>query len=654
MAVLSMQKIRLFVSRNDAVALLELLQDFGNIELIDNTQDEMLTPGELADFEHRHLSAQLDSAVAFLSQYHKGSFWRGMFEGNRTHTNKTELEEKVANYDPCPAIEEVQKIQKEMSSNTQEEKRLEEQLQKLHAWTRLSIPLRSITNTQNTTVFPVVGPLKTLESLKENLQEHAEVAIEDVSDTALIVIAHNDVRDEIEETILGYNLEITSFPTEGSSAKEQIAQIKKAEERVEKQREALEQKAQKLAEDHLDSLKIVSDHALWKMEQVDVAGTRPGTEFTKAVVGWVPVRVLPQLKERLEKEMPHVALEELEPEEGEEPPVEIANKGVLNPFETITRLYGVPTHTDLDPTPFLALFFFLFFGMSLSDVAYGAILMLATGTVLLRYHIDRGMKQLLTMLFFGGFGSFIIGFLFGGYLGVDPSAIHPALSAIQLFDPINNPLPVFYMALAFGFVHISFGIMLSILRSAKNGQLVMGLIDNVPWLLMFVVLLAFVLASVNLLPNALNTLVLAWWGNTAIAVAVLIAITKGMQEKGVFSKVFKGVLSLYDGVGYFSDLLSYSRLLALGLATGALAFSVNLIAGFIGGETLGLGTLFAAIILVFGHALNITLSILGAFIHSARLQFVEFFSKFLTGTGRTFKAFRKKERNVIMLPETPT
>ena len=130
-----------------------------------------------------------------------------------------------------------------------------------------------------------------------------------------------------------------------------------------------------------------------------------------------------------------------------------------------------------------------------------------------------------------------------------------------------------------------------------------------------------------------------------------IVLTQGRSEDTILKKVLFGVLSLYGIIGYFADVLSYSRILALGLATTALSFSINLIAQFVG-STLpaALGIIATIVILIFGHTLNITISVLGSFIHSARLQFVEFFSKFLLGSGRTFKPFRKEERNVIILP----
>ncbi|XKT74385.1 MAG: V-type ATP synthase subunit I [Patescibacteria group bacterium UBA2163] len=655
MSLLAMQKIRLFVTRHDTERLMTLLHDFGGVEIIDNTQDDTLTPNELTRFEHRHASARVDEAVHFLLEYHKGSFFRGLFEGNRAYTTPSEIQTLAESYDPEPTLNEAHQLQRDRNALTKKENELNEREQELLEWKRLSYLLSDVVETRNVCTVPLRGAVYAFESLKTDLEKETSlVALDKVSETTYLAVAHKDVIDTVQNLAETYDLEIVRLPKTGKTAQEELNAIGATRAELRQESEHITQKATLLAEKELVTLKKWADYVFWNMQERDLAGTRPGTTFTQVVEAWVPTRFLPELERRLTDTLPESALETLELTEGEEPPVEVENSGFFNSFETITRLYGVPTHKDIDPTPFLAVFFFLFFGMSLSDVGYGAILMTLTGTVLLRYKIDRGMKQLLTMLFFGGVGSLLFGVLFGGYLGINPGAIHPALSVLQLFDPINNPLPVFYLALAFGFVQIVFGIILDIARTFKAKEPVRGLLDNVPWLAMFMVFLAFLLASVGIFAESVNTVIIAWWGKAAIAAAVAIMITRGRYGVNIFDKALKGVLALYGGVNYFSDLLSYSRLLALGLATGALAFSVNLIAGFIGGEELGIGTFFAVVIVILGHALNITLSTLGAFIHSARLQFVEFFGKFLTGTGRVFTRFSKKERNVIMLPDSPT
>jgi len=652
MARLDMQKVRIAVPRSEVQQLFALLHNFSHFEIA-RTEDESLTETSLEDFEHRHRVAQLDTTIEFLNNYYKASFFRALFEGSRVHTSLGEVEKAAREYDAQSTISAVRDIETKLNKNEASGKALEQEAHTLFAWARLELPLEQVQNTRHVRVFPIRGTVRSLEALRAALEGEELVNFETIDESAVLLVCHESIRESVEQTVRESELEIAELPQYGETAEAALKRVEEKQSALALERTELEVAATAIANKELTSLKKVADHALWHMQEIDAAAERPHTAYTAIVDGWVPARHFAALEGVLDKALPNTALEKRAPEEGEEIPIELKNSGFFNAFETITRLYGVPSHKDLDPTPFLSIFFFLFFGFCLSDTGYGAILMTLTGIVLLKYKLEPGMKQLISTLFFGGVGAFFFGMLFGGYLGVAPGDIHPALVPLQLFDPINNPLPVFYLALTFGVIHVSFGIILDILRNVKSGNTITGLLDNVPWLLMFVTFGAAILAMVDIFPASVNAAVGAAWSNVAIALAVVIMITKGRHGNGVFGKIVTGVLSLYGGVGYFADILSYSRLLALGLATGALAFSINLIAGFIGGETLGISTIFMIMVLIFGHTLNIVLSTLGAFINSARLQFVEFFSKFLQGTGRPFDGFKKDERNVILLPDTP-
>jgi len=651
MARLEMQKVRIAVPRNEARELFALLHNFSKFELAE-TADDSLTRSSLEHFEHHHVAAELDTTLSFLAAYHKPGFFSALFEGARVHTNIRDIEETAREYDSRSVIHAVQEIQKKLNENEAADKELEKEAHVLFAWSRLSAPLETIRDTQYARMLPVRGSVRSLDTLRAALADEPLVELQTVDESAILIACHKSVEKNVEHIIRENELEIAELPQYGETAHAASLRVEKSREALALERKEYEASAKTIADKELSNLKKVADFALWQKQEIDAAAERPHTAYTAIVDGWVPVRHVAILTELLQKAIPTAALEKRTPLENEETPIELKNSGVFNAFETITRLYGVPSHKDLDPTPFLSVFFFLFFGFCLSDTGYGAILMTLTGIVLLKYKVEPGMKQLLTTLFFGGVGAFFFGILFGGYLGVSPAQIHPALVPLQLFDPINNPLPVFYLALVFGAIHVAFGIILDIVRNVQNGNTLGGLMDNVPWLTMFVTFGAMILAMIGFFPSSINTAVNTHWGSVAIGLAVIIMITKGRHGNGIPGKITTGVLSLYDGVGYFADILSYSRLLALGLATGALGFSINLIGGFIGGDTLGISTVFMVLILIFGHTLNIVLSTLGAFINSSRLQFVEFFSKFLQGTGRPFAAFKKQERNVIILPDT--
>jgi V/A-type H+/Na+-transporting ATPase subunit I len=652
MARLDIQRVRIGVPRDEATALLSIMHDFGSAELIDES-DETLTRTEPTQFAHTHTVAEIDTQLSFLKRFARTSFFRGIFEGGREHTTADEITRLAATYNIDETLEKSHTITVQLNEIDAKIKNLQNEVSILTSWQNLDIPLQDICNTHATVIFPVRGTRKKIDACKEAISAEPLAVFTSPNETTGLVIAHHEVQEAVHEILRTHDLEIMTLPLCGGSAKEELARIYSEIQAYQEERTALEDSARRLAEHELPTLKKVADHAHWRSIETSTALTRPHTAYTTIVDCWVPAREIGRLTTLLESKLLAVAVEARAPLPDEQPPVELHNRGFFHSFETITRLYGVPSNHDLDPTPFVSVFFFLFFGFCLSDTGYGLILMTLTGIVLWRYKLTRGMRQLMATLFFGGVGAFFFGILFGGYLGVAPADIHPALVPLQQFDPIQNPLPVFYFALIFGALHVSFGLVLDIVRAMRYNTLIDGLLDNVPWLMMFATFALMIVSYVGLFTDTINTAVQAYWGYAAIGIAVLIMITKGRHGKGIFGKISSGVLSLYGGVGYFADILSYSRLLALGLATGALAFSINLIAGFIGGDSLGVGTIFMVIILILGHTLNIVLSTLGAFINSARLQFVEFFSKFLTGTGRPFNAFRKEERNVILLPDTP-
>ena len=343
-------------------------------------------------------------------------------------------------------------------------------------------------------------------------------------------------------------------------------------------------------------------------------------------------------------------MERIQPEEGEEPPIALENSKNIKPFETITRLYGLPGYRELDPTAYLAGFFFVFFGLCLTDVFYGLFIFFLTAFVLHKYRVPSNVRPLVQLLMFGGLASAIIGIFFGGYFGIASDQIPSWARVVQIFNPLENPLPIFYLSLGLGFVQIMFGIFLKMLTSIKNGCIKDGILDEGPWLLFFAVLVWL----------GASTAVENFSGSREIALLalystiVLLVVTQGRKEKSVFMQLFKGIIGLYNIVGYFSDVLSYSRLLALGLATSALGFAVNLIAGIVNDMIPYVGFIFATLILVIGHTFNLAINSLGAFIHSARLQFVEFFGKFMTGGGRGFDPFERKQRYIAFEEKSAT
>lgn len=657
MAQIPLSKVRIMALRKQMPAVLEHLQKAGYAEVvteIKNAEEFSLARTEQSDFSYATLAARLETAITFLSPFvQEKDALKVIFEGNRVHTTLSTVEEISRSTDPTPTLDTVDRLHTRLIEIEAEQAELSSQEAIIRAWERINLPLQEIADSAHTSVFPVHAGERELNTLVEKISTLEFVHTERVSESALLIVTHRDSREAVETALRDASLTVLRLPHTQGLPSEELKRIASHQQILADEKETLEKEARMLAEKELPTLKQLADYAIWTAKRTKKLHQLYHTEGVSLCDAWIPRASKKSLTEDLEKTFGSVALDELTPSEGEVPPTVIENRGAFYPFEFITRLYGVPGHRDLDPTPFLAFFFALFFGACLSDVGYGATLATLTGFVLWRYKIQGGMRQLMLALNIGGLSAIVMGILYGGYFGVAASDIHPALVTLQKFDPIANPMPVFFLALTLGVIHVMYGIMLDIKRAATQGAFIDGLLDNVPWLLMFLVIIVYVLGFAGVLPEPIKSAVLTHWQTAALGAALLISITKARLGTNIADKLVKGVLALYGGVNYFSDILSYSRLLALGLATSALGYSINLIAGIVGGESLGIGTIFAILILIAGHTLNLVLSSLGAFIHSARLQFVEFFGKFLGGTGRPFDPLTREPKHTLLLPEKP-
>ncbi len=650
MALVSMTKIRLISYGNDVAKVLETAQRCGVLELTE-VRDERLTKTDTQQADLHRQSARVDFAVEFLEKYasEKGAL-RGLIEGDVVYTTAAEIENVSRNFYVDDVVEQVQNLQVRLNDLVKEKKELLKEFELLEPWEKVPFRVGADLNTARTATHYLVRKGKLPETkphkdLNDKLKKEGILSVIMIVDERhiLLTVFKSDLNaaEDIAKSI-GY--ETVEFEQRRGTPREERERIRRRLVKIEKLSADLVDKAAALAAEHLEKLKMIADYLYWQKERSDVAGSAARTQTCAVFEGWCPAEAVSKLKEAIAAKTQNFSLDEIKPRKEEVPPVEIENGGIVRPFEAVTRLYGLPGHKDLDPTPYLAGFFFVFFGFCLTDVGYGAILAALTGFVLWRYRLYGATKTLVQLLFLGGLASLVMGLIFGGYMGIDTQKLPQFLQKIALFNPLNDPIPVFYVALALGVIHILFGLVLAVVRARRNGRFLEGLLDHGPWILLFLALGLWGAENFGFLPSAAGIYLVY----AALAALVL---TQGRKEKSLLMKPIKGIMSLYDSVGYFSDVLSYSRLLALGLATSALAFAVNLIADIIGEMVPVVGTVVALVILIVGHLFNLMVNALGAFIHSARLQFVEFFGKFITGTGKPFEPFTRRQRNVVLEKE---
>ena len=666
MSVVPMKKVRILTHRDEVSSVLETTQKFGAMEFHQ--------VGEIAEIDRIEVKPEagtgailtrLAQAVSFLSNYEakKGTLAK-LKEGTLIELTEAELKTKSSEVDLeiASVLDESEAVHADLVAINEKLRNINEAIDTFSKWKALSIPLSSLNTKYTATYLLQIKDIASNSKLKSgiSLQEQltSSLQLTDLKDyevenvdtglASITVYKTSDSHQIVSEVLKNIGAEFVQLPTGNGTVAEEIAVLNEQVKALEVEKATVESKATNLTNKHLSNLRVAHDVYVWKNDCQETLKSATATKRVVVFEGWCDANELENLRSGFKQDGLTCEMEEITPAQGEEPPVELKNNSLVQPFEIITRLYGLPTHKDLDPTPFLAGFFFLFFGLSLTDVGYGVFLMAVALLVLFYFKVSSTVKLFGKLLFLMGLSSALVGVVFGGYLGIDASKLPDLLQKLQQFDPIGNPLPVFYLALALGVVQVMFGMMLKIYSDARNNQLLNGVLDQGPWLLLFASLILYGVAGAGYVGDMTSEAVLP----LIYISLVVVVVASGRNGKGIFGKIQMSLLSLYNSIGYFSDILSYSRLLALGLATSALAFAVNLIADIVKEMIPYVGAIFAILILVVGHLFTLVVNTLGAFIHSARLQFVEFFGKFISGTGRTFKPLNRKESYVTIVKDS--
>jgi V/A-type H+-transporting ATPase subunit I len=642
-----MQKVRLVVHTSDVDAALDVIQQAGALEFKPTVIDQA---GELPQikFPNAILLPKVQHAVRFLEPYGvKKGLWQSLREGSKIELTEVEVEKALRECDVAESIvSDLERLQVDFTDSTERIRALSEQERFFSAWESLPIKLTELETVRTRTflfAFSSVSGGRTLSEVITELLEKQNFSylVTAVTPLKVAVTIANEQESIVKLKRLAeeQGIETVTVPAGSDTPAVELVGVKKALKQATDELALLHDQAEHYAITHLKTLQTFSEVLQWQYDRFAALETAAATRFTVIFDGWLNAGKKAVIEARFQEKHVAAAFAALPLEEGEEPPVDIENSALIRPFEAVTRLYGMPGYTDLDPTVFLAGFFFLFFGLSLTDVGYGLALVLITGFALLFFRLDSGVRMFAQLLFYVGLATVFVGAVFGGYLGFDITTLPGWVQAIAYYNPIHEPLPVFYLALSLGVFQVMVGMVLKIYSEARNARLISGLLDQGPWLLMFAIGILYVLTSVEYV----SVIPVENIGNLAIVAALLILLASGRTGKGVVGKCIAAVAGLYAGVGYFSDILSYSRLLALGLATSALAYAVNLIAGMVVGVPV-VGIVLAGVILIIGHVFTLAINTLGAFVHSARLQFVEFFGKFIAGTGREFAPLKRKKK----------
>jgi len=563
--------------------------------------------------------------------------------------DETEYDNTVENFD-FGLIDRCRELDTQLTHLRNEEAHLYSLYEELLPWESLDIPLEDLETSHTLTSLGTV-PVEHYDALLQIAQDYPRTYVTTVTETArekfVAVIYLKSESEEIFKRLRSCEFSPGSFQGLKGQVTDQLEHLLNAIEETREKREAVEEKCTQLLEERLPIM-VMHDHLSDMKAKREVKENFVRTDKSFIIEGWVPRRDEPALKEGL-SHIKEVEILTEEPEEEEEVPVELTNPGtIMRPIELVTRIYGLPHYREVDPTRLLAPFFVVFFGLCLSDVFYGVLLIALSIFALKKIKMGPDGNMLFKLMIITGFVTVACGFLTGSWFGNVTEYAPGQLAFLEtlrqklvLINPIENPLGMLAVVLLMGLVHVWFGILVKMYMSIRDGFYLDAAFDQGLWL----ILLPF--GTLMVLKTMFNVNVPAYNVITYVVFGCLagLVLTQGRYQTGgnivirLFKKLFVGVLSIYNIFGYLGDVLSYSRVLALGLATGSIAIVFNQIISMVAG-TPYIGLILAPILFVILHMFNLIINALGAFIHPGRLQYVEFFTKFLEGGGEDFKPFQ--------------
>ncbi len=644
--ILKMQKLTLIGFLADKEALLRdmMKKKCVQIEGPENIRDyesisEMTVAGVSQTYELEQDLAKFTSAIRAVSPYEEKG---GLFAKKEQTDFSVMLDQKL--YETAVLLrDEINGIVKQIAEQKNASSRAQLQITALEPWKDLDLDL-SVTQTRSTALMYLTAAADVnLEELEKDLLEASPLCyIHKVSSSSemscLLVLYHKDAQDAVMEVIKGFNTNRPDFASCKGTAAENISLLKSQIETSTQEIERLTEQL-KAAAESAQLLKTGSDMISVQIDDQKVRENIFQTQSVFALTGWIAEEDADKVKKLLDRYSCYYTLEQ--PAEGDDPPVKLKNNKFVQPYELITEMYSLPTPDGIDPTPMLTPFFILFFGMMLADTGYGLLIFLLCFIGLKKFKPDEGfLKSAMQIGTSCGLSTMFWGVMYGGYFGnlipqVAESWFGKTITIPAVFDMLNDPMSIMILSFLLGAVHLFTGMGIKIYMLAKRGHLMDGLMDVGLWYLILVGLPMMVLPAVANVGKIL-----------AIVGAVGLILTQGRHEKNILMKPIKGVMSLYDITGYLSDVLSYSRVLALGLAGGIIANVFNLLGTMPGFNLIGI--IAFLLIFVIGHVFNLAISGLGAYVHTSRLQYVEFFGKFYEAGGKPFRPFQANTKYTLI------
>lgn len=623
-----MKHLRLLGMESEREALLKAMQDMECVEIssIDGSEEALKSgfakPGDKALMSAQEASRAYRTALASLDRFAPEK--KGMFR-KRQGVSRAAFFSAESEENARTAAETINKDTRRLGEIESERTKNEALRATLAPWLTVDVPLGGADGALSV-FFGTVGlnvtndALKALADSLDGLLTWQQ-ASSDRSLRYLLVMCHGSVKERALSALRDLGFSTVSFRGMTGTAKENDKALAENLAALEKERQEIEQRIAGLGGKR-EALLEASDRAAIALRREEAKSRLVGTDKVFLLEGWLPADRCAALEKALEPFT--CAIETREPTEDEYPqvPVQLKNNKLTRPLNMVTEMYSLPAYGTLDPNPLMAPFFILFYGIMMADMGYGLLMMIASVIISKKYRPKGTSGELFSLLGLCGISTFIMGALTGGFFGdfltqlvaiVSPGTV---FALPKLFDPLDDLTMILIGSMALGMVQIVTGMAISLIEKCKRKKFLDAFFEEITWWIVFI--------GIALLALGKGAAVLY----VGCALVLLGPIVQG-KGWGKLTGVFG---SLYNHVtGYFGDILSYTRLMALMLAGSVIAQVFNMLAAMPG------NVIAFIIISMLGNAMNFGLNLLGCYVHDLRLQCLEFFNKFYVDGGKPFR-----------------
>ena len=645
-----MSKFTLIAFESQKEALLDNFHKFENIQFVNLQESEEEELQSLVKDSENEKVSNLESeqvkvkfALDLLMKYsEKEGAIKSLVKGkNSLDYHELETLAKKSNYKEN--YQKLKQLDNDLIKMKNEKAKINSEIESLTPWIALDASFKDL-KALNSSIF-LMGSLPKAfkDAFRENFENeipcsYLEVISDGKNAINIIALVYKEYEDKAREILKQFSFSATNLKYDGISV-EIVGEFNKRLDAISIEEEKINTEIKNDCR-YLEDFKIVYEYLSNKHIKASACKNFLKTENTIAIEGWIPTEVAKDLESLIKsttKEEFYLEIEGASMEDNDVP-ILLKNNAVVEPFELIVSMYSLPKYSEIDPTPVMAPFYMLFFGMMLADLGYGLVMFFACFMALKKFNLEEGQKKFAKFFLLLSIPTALAGIAYGSFFG----DIIPYISTHSFINPGEDIMLLLIIAIVLGAVQIFVGLGVKGYMLIRDGKPMDAIYDVVTWYASLIG--AFLLlggAQIGLSPAVIN---IGKW--VMIVGMVALVLTQGRQNKGIGAKLGGGLYGLYGISSYIGDLVSYSRIMALGLAGGFIASAFNMLIKMMPAP---FNIIIGIFIFVFAQTFNLLLSSLSAFVHSARLQYVEYFSKFYEGGGKAFKVFKSENQYINVI-----